>query len=487
MARYRGFWRICYGWCLLCCILPTVEAATKKVNLPSLSQQVENGSASLANDALTISTAIEGEYIPAATKNVPVRGILGGAEFGLNTIKAGTRGIIKGGVAGIVVGAALDQLLKGLGWVMEDGTFVKKGDANTPTPTTGTAATNGGNYYVWEGDHGSVLSSAEAGCFALLRETGVVQAWGDRAILTMDSIHETYAECHADSNRGDFLVGVTTRRFGSGCPPNSDYSQTRGACYGSAYIPLTDKDFIDMDTWINNQDSNFVKGILKQQCAGSLAPDRCYEGLRQRQLDMRGPSSVDAGSTTTKSTHANSDGTTSTTTTTTNNKYDITYGPSSFTYNKSSTSTTSTDGKPGDTTTTTEQPSDEADPDDSDDDTDDKTTPSPCSGAGCDGPKYEKLYEPTKDTKEKALDSYASRVKALPIVASVAGFFTVSASAGCPSWSTNVSFAVFASMFSYDLVFDFYCQPWFVSMAQYAKIVFSIVCAYLAFRQAILD
>jgi hypothetical protein len=483
MARSRGFWRSCLWWCLLLCVLPTVEAATKKVNVPSIVDQVEKGAASLSDGRLTMSTAIEGEFIPAPTKNVPVRGILGGTEFGLNTIKAGTKGLIKGGIAGIVAGAALDQLLKGLGWVMEDGAVVKKGDSNTPTPTTGTSATNGGNYYTWEGDHGSVLSSAEAGCFAMLRETGAVQSWGDRAILTMDVIRETSADCHADSNRGDFLVGLSTRRFGSGCPPNSDYSQTRGACYGSAYTPLTDQDFIDMDTWINNQDSDFVKGLLKQQCVGSLAPNRCYEELRQKQLDLRGPSSVDAGSTTSTTTRPNSDGTTSTTVTTTNNKYNITYSPTTMTYTSHSTTVTSTDGKPGETTETGEEPSDEVDPDDTDDD----VAPSPCAGTGCDGPAYTKLYEPTKNTKEKAIDSYSDRVKSLPIISAIGGFFTVSASAGCPSWTTNVNFAVLGSTFNYDLNFDFYCQSWFVSMAQYAKIVFSIVCAYLAFRQAILD
>ncbi|MEN4750989.1 hypothetical protein ABEH28_14670 [Pseudomonas sp. Ps21-P2] len=425
-----------------------------------------------------MSSAIEGEYIPAPTKNVPVRGILGGTEFGLNTIKAGTKNLLKGGLQAVVIGAALDQLLKGIGWIQGEGGQIQK---PVDGASVSTIPANGEYYWYSQSFANKQFSSATDLC-NFLADSG-----GTSSITSMDSTG-TGAVCtyHAYSG-GSFDMQMA--RAGSHCPASSSYSSSKGSCISndSKPVPIADQDWITMEQWIDNQDSKFVQDLLKQQCVGSLAPNRCYEQLRQKQLDMRGPKTVDAGSTTTTSTHANSDGTTSTTVTTTNNKYDITYGPSTFTYNKSSTTTSSTDGKPGEITTTTDQPSDEADPDDSDDDSDDKATPSPCAGDGCDGPKYEKLYEPTKDTKEKALDSYASRVKALPIVSSVAGFFTVSASAGCPSWSTNVSFAVFASMFSYDLVFDFYCQPWFVSMAQYAKIVFSIVCAYLAFRQAILD
>lgn len=479
MAGSRVFWRFCFGWCLLLCVLSSVEAATKTVNVPSIADQVAKGTPSLADSVLTMNTAIEGEFIPAATKNVPVRGIIGGTEFGLNTIKTATRGLLRGTVPTIVAGLALDQLLKGLDWVEKDGQVVKKAPSDTAAPTTGT------DYYQWTAASGSA-SSAEEGCFSLLDSSGALAAWGDRAAKRMTGFSDpAHANCEGYVVKdGTFLIGLTSVRYGSGCPANSEYSATRGACYGSTYVPLSDTDFIDMDTWINNQDSAFVRDLLKQSCVGSNNPNGCYESLRKRQLDLRGPSSVDAGSTTTTSTHANSDGTTSTTVTTTNNKYNMTYSPTTMTYTSHSTTVSSTDGKPGDSTSTDENPSDEADPDP---DSDDDTTPSPCAGTGCDGPAYVKLYEPTKDTKEQYLDSYASRVKALPIISSASGFFTVSASAGCPSWSTNVNFDVLGASFSYDLLFDFYCQSWFVSMAAYAKAVFSIVCAYLAFRQAILD
>ncbi|MEF9673161.1 hypothetical protein QNM99_17085 [Pseudomonas sp. PCH446] len=140
MARYRGIWRLCYGWCLLFCILPTVEAATRvPVNMPSVQAQVEGaGAAAIESGALKVSSAPLGmgsagfEYIEAATKNVPVRGILGGTTFGLNTIAGGAKSLLKGGVQALLVGAALDQLLKGVDWVMTDGQLTKPSGADTP-------------------------------------------------------------------------------------------------------------------------------------------------------------------------------------------------------------------------------------------------------------------------------------------------------------------------------------------------------------------
>lgn len=475
MARSSSFWRVCFGWCLLLCILPSVDAATKKVNVPSTSSQVSSGTASVSDGILTMNTAIEGEFIPGPTKNVPVRGIIGGTEFGLNTIVAKSRSLLKGGLAGIAAGVAFDQLLKGLDWVMQDGALMKK-QPGQPVPTD----PNKGEAW-YSSPYGGVYNSVASACqyAAGLRGqtfTSYTFAGGQTYIC-----YGTYPGEEPTS------MGSVDRHPGT-CPSGSISAIDNSSCNSTAgtYVPLTDSD-IDSDflqNWINNQDSQFVKELLRQSCAGSNNPEGCYQSLRKRQLDLRGPSSVDAGSSTSTTTHKNNDGTTSTTVTNTNTKYNITYSPTTMTYTSHTTTTASTDGKPGDTTDTDDNPADDPDPDES---PDDDTTPSPCSGNGCDGPAYTKLYEPTKDTKEKFLDSYASKVKSLPILTAVSGFFTVSASAGCPAWSTNVTFDVFGYSFNTNLVFDFHCQPWFVSMAAYAKIVMSIVCAYLAFRQAILD
>lgn len=473
MARYGGIWRICCGWLLLCCLLPSVEAATRSVNYPSISDQLSKGSASLSDSVLTLNTAIEGEFIPAATKNVPVRGILGGTTFGLNTIKGAARGVIGGGVAAVVTGLAFDQLIKGLDWVMGDGGLVK----NVPGPPVQTVE---GNYaYAW--NDGIQFSSAQQAC----QVQADSQGWVDLTISTRDN--GNHFQCNGRPKGG---VGggefATVTRVGNGCPTGSTFSGATGSCNSDkkTTAPIVEADYIKMDQFIDAQNSEFVKNLLKESCLGSNNPNGCYLALRKEQLKLKGPASVDAGTTTTTTTHANTDGTTSKIVTTVNTKYNIVYGPTNFNYTKNTTSTTSTDGKPGDTSTEEESPSDETDPED--DPADDEVKASPCA-SNCDGPAYKTLYKKTTDTKEQALDSYASKVAAIPLFAAVGGYFTVTANAGCPVWESPVNFAVMGSSFAYDLVFDFHCQSWFTATASYASIVMMIVCSFLAFRQAFLD
>lgn len=473
MARSRFVWRFCLWWCLLLCVLPTVEAASKSVNLPSLSDQVSKGSATYADSVLTMSTAIEGEFIPGPTKNVPVRGILGGTTFGLNTIVPKAKSLLKGGLVAVAAGFAFDKLIEGVGWVMDEGSISKKVDG-APV-TTNPAA---GEIYFYSSGNGRYSTVLEA-C------THSSSGYGSFPLSNVHRDGSTWY-CTATFPNGT-TADIGVAQGGGDCPAGSSLSST-GSCVGSPkLVPVTpaDIDGISVDQFINAQNSDFVKDLLHQSCAGSNNPNGCYQALRKESLNLKGPASVDAGTVTATTTHPNSDGTVSTSVTNVNTKYNIVYGPTNYNYTKNTTSTTTTDGKPGDTTTEDEAPGDETDPED--DKPDDDVAASPCAGTSCDGPKYETLYKPTTDTKEQALDSYSDRVKALPILSAITGFFTVSASAGCPSWSTTVDFSVMSASFHSDLVFDFHCQPWFVAIAQYAKIVISIVCAYLAFRQAILD
>lgn len=482
MARSGSVWRLCCGWLLLCCILPTVEAASKTVNLPSLSDQVSKGSASLADSVLTMNTAIEGEFIPAATKNVPVRGILGGTTFGLNTIIPKAKNLLKGGLAGVAVGLAFDQLLNGVTWVMKDG-VLSKPVAGDPVPTSdGQYQWNGGPQYA---------SDPIAACVVIIGSSSLT-AYSPSVIRRSDTSYLCAGTAtHPANGKVDIAdYGFVTNRVGSGCPSGSTFSSSTGACLSDTpiYKPVAaaDIDGVTVDQFVNAQNSDFVKELLRQSCAGSNNPNGCYQALRKESLNLKGPASVDAGTVTTTTTHPNADGTVSKIVTNVNTKYNIVYGPTNYNYTKNTTSTTTTDGKPGDTTTEEEQPTDDP-ADDSEDKPDDDIAASPCSGEKCDGPAYKKLYEKSKETKESKIDDYASRVAAIPLFAAVTGYFTVSANAGCPVWETPVNFDVHGASFSYDLVFDFHCQGWFTSVASYASVVMMIVCSFLAFRQAFLD
>lgn len=494
MARSCFVWRICLCWCLLLCVLPTVEAGTVNVKVPSLTSQVSKGSAVLSDSKLTFSTAIEGEFIPAPTKNVPVRGILGGTEFGLRTIIPNAKSLLRGGLAGVAAGYAFDKLIDGLGWAMDPKT-------NTPVkkvPAGPIKYVPSGTNYAWVVE-GAAYSSAGAACSAIYDKYS--PGYPDPGMSL--SVAGNGAFCRVTSSDWH-STSANIERFGSTCPNGSGYNSVTGSCdatTGGGTKALTDADWISVDDFIKAQNSDFVKNLLQQSCLGSNNPEGCYQSLRTQQLALRGPPTVDAGTTTTTTTSPASDGTVNTTVTATTTSYNMAYQPASFTFNKHTSTTTTINGKPSGTTETVEQPSDEVSPDDpasedpsqnptdptKDPETETPTTPSPCAGTTCDGPAYTKLYEPTKDTKEKYLDSYISRVKALPLFASVGNFFKVTASAGCPVWSSTADFNVLGASSSYNLVFDFHCQGWFVSVASYASAVMSIVCAFLAFRQAFLD
>ncbi|MEF9673146.1 hypothetical protein QNM99_18775 [Pseudomonas sp. PCH446] len=267
-------------------------------------------------------------------------------------------------------------------------------------------------------------------------------------------------------------------------------SAATGSCISNTplMIPVTDADMGAVDAYVNSQNADFVRSLLKDVCknaSGGSSPGSCYEAMKKQSVLLTGPSSVAGDSTTTSTTVANPDGTTSNVVTTNNTNYNLTYGPDYFDYTKSTASTTTTNGKTTSTTTTGETPADPNNPDPTKEQPSDPVA-SPC-GANCDGPAYQKLYEPTKDTKEQALDSYASRVADLPILKAVTGFFHVSVGGGCPVWQVNTSMAILSAVMPVNLFFDFHCQGWFVSIASTASIAMSIVCAYLAFRQAFLD
>lgn len=474
MACSRFVWRFCLWWCLLLCVLPTVEAASKSVNLPSLSDQVSKGSATYADSVLTMSTAIEGEFIPGPTKNVPVRGILGGTTFGLNTIVPKAKSLLKGGLVAVAAGFAFDKLIEGVGWVMDEGAISKKVDG--PPVTTNPAA---GEIYFYSSGNGRYSTVLEA-C------THSSSGYGSFPLSNVHRDGSTWY-CTATFPNGT-TADIGVAQGGGDCPAGSSLSST-GSCVGAPkLVPVTpsDIDGISVDQFINAQNSDFVKDLLHQSCAGSNNPNGCYQALRKESLNLKGPASVDAGTVTTTTTHPNSDGTVSTSVTNVNTKYNIVYGPTNYNYTKNTNSTTTTDGKPGDTTTEEEQPADDP-ADDPEDKPDDDVAASPCTGEKCDGPAYKKLYEKSKETKESKIDGYATRVAAIPLFAAVTGYFTVSANAGCPVWETPVNFDVYGASFSYDLVFNFHCQGWFTAIASYASTVMMIVCSFLAFRQAFLD
>ena len=478
MARYIGIRWICCGWLLLCGLLQTVEAATRyPVSLPSTASAVSKSTtSSLSNGTLTLGgVPLEGELILAGEKNLPVRGILGGVEFGLNTVSKTATGLLRANAASLLAGAAVAALLDGIGWVMKDG-IVMKPTAAGPKYTPGA-----GNYYwmaPYTSDHFPDPLSA-----CTVYDIPGSSPGAQTSVLT--SIHETNATCQATAWNGVVSTEIM-QRYGSDCPDNFLYNASKGTCISTstgAPVPITDDDSQTVAGYVGNQDPAWIKGLIQQLCAGATngsSPDSCYKAMAAKSPVLTGPSSVSGGTTHSKTTTANADGTTSQTDTATSVNYGLTYGSDYIDANKTETTTVSKDGTTESTTTTSDDP-------DTTTDDNKSTTPATCTSADCTAPAYTPLYTKTTDTKEAALDSYSSRVQALPIFSAVGGFFKVSVGGGCPVWSVNTSLDIIGANFPINLVMDEQCQGWFVSVASFAKYCIMIVAAFFAFRTAILD
>ena len=481
MARSCVIWWICSGWLLLCGLLPSVEAATRTtVNLPSFSSAINASTTSkLSGGTLSLGgVPLEGEFIAAATGNVPVRGILGGVEFGLRTVSSKATGLLRGNIAGLLAGAAVSKLLDGVDWVMTDGGLAKHSAAGPVDTTSG--------QFQWSGMD-TITSNPTSACMYVASHSGIsVQSIGATPFHGSQTIFlctGTGTASFGPLNIQD--LNFTVNRTGDGCPSAATYNSLTGTCVAPAtYAPISDSDSKQVADYLGKQDPAWIKSLIKELCAGAsggASPDSCYRDMSAKSPVLIGPTNVTGGTTNTSTTVANSDGTTSQTNTATTTNYALTYGDTYFDSNKSTSTTVMTDGKQASTTTTTEDPTTTTDAKDS------SSTPATCTSADCTAPAYQSLYTKTTDTKEGALDSYASKVSALPIVHAVGGFFTVSVGGGCPVWSVDNNFQVFSATMPIHLVMDQQCQPWFTSTASYAKIAILIVAAYLAFRIAILD
>lgn len=486
MASYRGIWRTCLWRCVCVCLLlsaVTSEAATRKIVAPgkiSSKAVITGGSASGTADSIAVTgAALEGEYIAADTKNVPVRGIHGGVTSGYRTVATGLKNGLKANLGSLLLQATVGAAVAGVGWVMTDGVLTKKTFAAPSNPPSS-------NYYwvVGTSDNPTHFNSAELACLSTFKNTSY---WAfDHVQFQYDSSALCFAKGIAPNTIGTVYAQNNLTRFGSGCAAPAVWDSVSRSCQVYSSSPVADGDWDALDPWLAKQSAAWLTTMMREICGGSygtLSPDQCFDSMKTASQNLTGPASVDGGTKTTNSTYTKPDGTTGTRSETQQTTYNITYGPNYWDYSTTTKTVNYEDGvKTGESTETDssspteEQPSEE----------DEQTTASPCS-SNCDGPKYEDLYKPTQDTKEKAIDSYASRVKNIPIINAAAGFFNVSVSASCPVWQTSVDMDVYGRQFHSDLKFDQHCQPWFTDYRPFAVAVVLIIAALGAFWVATLD
>ena len=472
MDRFRRLSWACLWSCFLSGIfsIGVAEAATRKsVTLPS-SQSVAtgNGATSRSGDLLgKEGAALEGEYIPGATldKSLPVK-IIPRIDFSIPTTINAAKNLLKGGVQGMVLSAALQGMLDSVGAVIDDGGKVVKVSTATAQPVSSSD-------YVWKVSNvtNSFTTPTEACDYFRTTRTSYVSS-------EARFVSDAQFACWGTTLSGASIHYTDASRYGTTCPIDSVWDSASGSCQtNQGFMELSSSDWDSMGQFANGQPADWLGGLLKDVCSSGPNPPSCFESLKASSA-LSGPAEVSAPTTTSTQTYTKPDGTTGTKVTTTNTKYAIKYGDNYYDYSKTSIVNVSQDGQPVSSETTTESPdvTEEKPPEDS----------SPCT-TNCDGPAYKDQYDPTTDTKESLLDSYKGRISSIPIIQAVPAFFAVSVSSSCPVWSYNGSLGVLGFSMPLNLTFDFHCRDWFTSYQTYAMAAVALVCAFFAFRVAVLD
>jgi len=282
---------------------------------------------------LTVPGPSIGEYIPAPTN----KGISIIPKTTVPISKIGTlaKGIARGGIAGIAIGYAWDEMMDGLDWVMQDGQVVKK------TPGGDLVYEPNGDYFYWQVGTGVKTSSPYSSCPSTID----YDAFNKNLPLSgVRVINAESATCmYTRYSPGDTEGSVSVRR-GNQCPAGSSNDPATGTCKTTgALAPISNTDLGLLDDFILGKDGVWQRDLTNQLCNGAAS---CYQAL-EPSTSLTGPGTVSGVPSTVTTTSPSGSTTVSTQTPTTT----ITYGPNYYDYNTTTTTTTNNGGQ---TTTTTD-------------------------------------------------------------------------------------------------------------------------------------
>ena len=453
-----------YMWCcLLLCVLSVASysnAATRKhVTMPT-AQSVATSSGSgvpvKSGSTLSIPGAAQGEYIPfqPGDRKVPLK-VIPTIDYSIPRTINAAKGILKNNAASILIGGTIAGLIAGLDWVMGEGGQIQKPDG--PPTVLGFAS--------------NTSSSFTGSCNGI---DGYSQGFhssgpGNYQYIISDPAYTANGFVYVNNCGPGYRVSQR---------PHEPIVETP-----ASLEPVTEQDFDMVDAYANAQNSEWLRDLLRESCAGSTAPMRCFEDLKDN-VSLSGPATVAGPSTSSSGTYTKPDGTVGVRTSNTTNNYKITYGPTYFDFSKTETTVWNEDGQQVGEETVTEN--DDIEAEEPAEEPKEEEVASPCEGSNCDGPAYEDLYSPTEDTKEDYLDDYASRVSNLPILVAVGNLFTVSVSGSCPVWEYHHALPILGTTWQIDLVFNFFCLPWFIALGPWIQVIISLVATYGAIRIALL-
>lgn len=271
------------------------------------------GSTVLDSGVLKVSgSALVGEYLPATSTALA---IVPEASVAASSVGALAKSALRGGLVGVAIGVATNELIKGLDWVMTDGVISKKSSSSSdPLATTAVTDDNFSTRCTY-------VASVGSGVYYSNGFTYVVAS----APYTSNGF--TYIGNCADE------AGLYVSDYPAIVPTTT-----------AATTPLTDSDFNQIAPYVESQPAAYQRDLTNELCNGS---DTCYKALDPSTV-LTGPATVVGTPTSVTTTSSTGLSTTTTTTPTTS----LTYGPNSYTYTTNNTVTT-TNNTTGETSTTT--------------------------------------------------------------------------------------------------------------------------------------
>jgi hypothetical protein len=322
----------------------------KKVQLPT-SQSVANGSGIPVKSGTTLSIpgSLQGEFIPGdnPSRSTPIK-VLPTIDFSIPRTINAAKNLLKNNVATIVIGGTISALLAGVGYLIEEseaGPIITK-----PSDTSSPISPDSQSYWCRSDATGNTCQDGLkfATALAAIKHDREVRAPYAPEITSISCTSQTSCRGYADSF---FYAG----RIGS-CP--GGWLSSGGPCSDnpSPRIPVTSSDIDSglIDSFANAQNSEWLRDLLRESCAGSISPASCFEDLKDN-VSLSGPSTVTGPSS--LSTTVGPGGTTTKETKTT---FGITYGSDYFIY--APTTTTTTVNPDGTTEVETEEPAPEEEP-----------------------------------------------------------------------------------------------------------------------------
>lgn len=400
---------------------PSFAAGIRKnVSVPSATSIINNSTAvSKAGNSVTVRGPLIGEHIPATpggTAGTPIK-VLPTLDISIpRTITQVKSLVSRGGLVGLAGTLALQQLLDGIGGLIDGA-----GNVSIKGPDT----VDGITY------NSKLIGTSCAD--AMSNAPGVYPA---------NTTGKSFIKISTD-------IPSSPWTYINNCAPR--YVSTRNyptnPVVPSTPVPATVDNLGAVDNFISAADPDWIKRIASEACQGALNPAACISGITNPTY-LSGPTTVQGPKTTTTTT-----GPAGTTTTTTDTKWTVTYGPNYFTYTPHTTITTT---KPdGTTETSTTTPASDS-PDQEEPDNPDEQYSFEDAAFPEVKPFYEQKYP---DGLQGVWDQKKSQVDSSEFMSFLSGFVP-SFSGSCPAFGLSFHIASWAnygnvSFSSLCYVFDF--------------------------------